>query len=239
MASLWTGWAFALLLGLRHASEPDHLAAVSTLLAERPGRSGSAWLGAIWGVGHSLALLLVGGCMLLLRLRMPERVSDVLELVVSAMLLLLGARSSRRAYRARGAHDSVTHTHTVALGDSHAVGALHVHAGISDHVHVGGWTFARRPLQIGLVHGMAGSGALTALALANMPSLGPGLIYMLLFGLGSVAGMALVTGVVGWPLRRVAQDGRAQLALNALAGAVSLSLGLLWGWPLVWRLAQG
>jgi hypothetical protein len=86
---------------------------------------------------------------------------------------------------------------------------------------------------------MAGSGALTALALANMPSLGPGLIYMLLFGLGSVAGMALVTGVVGWPLRRVAQDGRAQLALNALAGAVSLSLGLLWGWPLVWRLAQG
>lgn len=215
---LWTGWAFALVLGVRHASEPDHLVAVSTLIAARPSRAGSAWLGALWGVGHSLALLIVGGLLLALRMRLTETLADLLELGVSAMLLVLGGRALRRAYRATQRH-------------SHA-GDPHVHS-----TQLGAWHSARRPLLVGLVHGMAGSGALTALALAAMPSFASALVYLLAFGLGSVGGMSLVAGTAGWPLRRLAQGGSGQVALNALAGTMSLVLGVLWGWPLVCRLA--
>jgi hypothetical protein len=161
--------------------------------------------------------LAVGGLLLALRLRMPGRLADLFELGVAAMLLVLGVRSLARASR-HGPYQ-------------------HAHSGPSDHVHVGPWSLARRPLMVGLVHGMAGSGALTALALANMPSLGSGLMYMLLFGIGSVIGMALVTGLAGWPLRRLAHAARVQAGLRAVAGAFSLALGVLWGWPLVWRLA--
>lgn len=234
MASVTMGWLLALLLGVRHASEPDHLAAVSTLLAEEPDTRRGMWLGAFWGMGHSLALLVVGGILLALHLRMPGRVADMFELIVAAMLLVLGVRSIRRALRAisgavrDGASGAVSvHTHH---------GIVHTHAGPADHLHMGQLSVARRPLMIGLVHGLAGSGALTALALASMPSLGSGLVYMLLFGLGSIAGMALLTGLAGWPMRRFAHGLRAQAALSAIAGIVSLVLGVLWGWPLLFRL---
>ncbi len=229
MTSVLTGWLLALLLGVRHASEPDHLAAVSTLLAEHshahPRKS--AWLGAFWGVGHSLALLAVGGVLLLMHLRMPGPMADLFELAVAAMLLVLGARSLRRAVRAGRSGQRSLHVHH---------GAPHVHAGPADHLHVGRWTMAKRPLLIGLVHGLAGSGALTALALASMPSLGSGLVYMLLFGAGSIVGMALLTGLAGWPLRQLAQRTHVQAALSGLAGVISLVLGVLWGWPLLLRL---
>jgi high-affinity nickel permease len=229
MTSVLTGWLLALLLGMRHASEPDHLAAVSTLLAEHPHAHPhrSAWLGAFWGLGHSLALLGVGGVLLLLHLRMPGQVADLFELGVAAMLLVVGARSLRRAVQTGRSGRSALHTHH---------GTAHVHEGPADHLHVGRWTMARRPLMIGLVHGMAGSGALTALALASMPSLGSGLVYMLLFGAGSSLGMALLTGLAGWPLRQLAQRAHVQIALSGLAGVISLVLGVLWGWPLLLRL---
>jgi hypothetical protein len=236
MTSVLTGWLLALLLGVRHASEPDHLAAVSTLLAEhaQPHSQAhsqarrSAWLGAFWGVGHSLALLAVGGVLLLMHLRMPGRVADLFELGVAAMLLVLGARSLRRALRLGRSGQHSLHTHH---------GEPHVHAGPAEHLHLGSWTMAKRPLMIGLVHGLAGSGALTALALASMPSLGSGLVYMLLFGAGSIVGMALLTGLAGWPLRQLAQRNYAQAALSGFAGVVSLVLGVLWGWPLIVRLS--
>lgn len=228
MTPVLTGWLLALLLGVRHASEPDHLVAVSTLLAEHSASRRSALLGAFWGVGHTFSLLVVGGMLLVLRLRMPGRLADLFELVVALMLLALGARSIRRALLAGSF--GTTHVH------SHA-GHSHLHRGPAQHLHVGGWTMARRPLLIGLVHGMAGSGALTALTLASMPSLGSGFVYMLLFGSGSVFGMALLTGLAGWPLRRIAERSRVQAALCGVAGVTSLVLGVLWGWPLLVRLA--
>jgi sulfite exporter TauE/SafE len=223
MTSLWLGWLFAALLGARHASEPDHLAAVSTLLTD-PRASGSprrgALLGAVWGMGHSVALLAVGGVLLCLRLQMPGRIADVCELLVAAMLLVLGVRSLRRAYRC--AHE-----------EKH----LHV-AHIEPHIHVGMWTLARRPFGVGLVHGLAGSGALTALALASMPSVLTGIVYMLVFGLGSVFGMALLAGVGGMPLRRLQNAPTMRAALGALAGLMSVVLGVMWGWPLITRLSS-
>jgi ABC-type nickel/cobalt efflux system permease component RcnA len=234
MAQLWTGWAFALVLGVRHASEPDHLVAVSTLLAARADRRGNAWLGALWGVGHSLAILVVGGLLLVLRTRMTETVADLLELGVSGMLLVLGSLALRRAYRAFGARAQTPDAATPQQPHTHHRGADQAdrYSGPTGHRHN-----ARRPLLVGLVHGMAGSGALTALALASMPSVTSALIYLLAFGLGSVAGMSLLAGTASWPLRRFAQRGPAQVALNALAGTMSLVLGALWGWPLLCRLA--
>ena len=224
----WTAWMLALLLGLRHASEPDHVIAVSTLLAEQPRARRGYVLGALWGVGHSLALLIVGGLLLALHRVMSVRMADVFELFVAMMLLLLGARSIVRAVR--GFNEGATRRHRHEAME-------HEHAGAPDHIHLGGWTLAVRPLLVGLVHGTAGSGALTAVALAAMPSLATGLIYMLIFGLGSIAGMALLTGVAGWPMRRLAERRGIRSALGAAAGIGSMSLGVFWGWPLVVQFA--
>src|SRR6266545_5059997 len=154
-----SGWVIGLALGMRHALEPDHLAAVSTMVASRPRAGAAAWVGACWGFGHSLALLVVGGGLLLLRAELPSWLADLFELGVAFMLIGLGARGVARALRAgrQGAAARAPHSHG---------GLRHVHAGPAQHLHVGGWTLARGPLVIGLVHGLAGSGALTALVVS-------------------------------------------------------------------------
>jgi ABC-type nickel/cobalt efflux system permease component RcnA len=224
MASLFTSWLLALVLGARHATEPDHVVAVSTLIADQPNARRATLLGAVWGIGHSISLLAVGGVLLLLRLEMPERIEVMFELAVAMMLVLLGTLSILRALRLgrQGKHHVHAHRHV-----------QHVHAGPTDHVHVGAWSLAKRPLVIGLVHGLAGSGALVALAMANMPSLSSGLIYMLFFGVGSVVGMALLTGLAGLPLRQVSRNHRYQVALGVLAGTLSISAALVFAWPLL------
>lgn len=234
MLTLLTGWALGVLLGMRHALEPDHLAAVSTLVADRRSPRAAAFLGACWGLGHTLALLGVGCVLLCLRVEMPARLADSFELGVALMLLVLGGRALVRARMAASDGPRHLHEHGV-LRHVH-----HVHRGAAPHVHLGRLTLARRPLAVGLVHGLAGSGALTALVLANMPTLSSALVYMALFGVGSLAGMALLTGLagglVGLSLRRTTSTERVQTWLVAAAGAVSVALGLGWGYPLVVRL---
>src|SRR5262249_56190029 len=91
----------------------------------------------------------------------------------------------------------------------HPLGHLvHTHAGATPHVHVGRWTLARRPLLVGAVHGLAGSGALTALVLATLSSTTARITYMALFGLGSTLGMAALSGLLGWPLARLGANQR-------------------------------
>jgi ABC-type nickel/cobalt efflux system permease component RcnA len=268
MASVFTGWLLAFVLGARHASEPDHLVAVSTLIAEQRGALRAMLLGAVWGVGHSISLFAVGLILLFFHLELSEHMADLFELGVVIMLLGLGTRSIMRAFRsgrqaqaayAVAAHADHTHhahheyahhayvqhdhvhrdhahhdhgRHDHARHERHG----HEHTHTIDHLHVGRWTVARQPLMIGLVHGLAGSGALTALVLATMPSFSSGLIYMASFGAGSVLGMALLTGLVGLPLRRLTQRHGAQAALSACAGLLSFSLAIYWGWPVVLRL---
>jgi len=228
MASLVTGWLLAMLLGVRHASEPDHLVAVTTLLAGSRDARRAAWLGAIWGVGHSLALLLVGVALMFLHRAMPERVAALFELAVAAMLLVLGTLSILRA-RALGSA-GVVHVHRHGS-------ATHRHRGAPEHVHVSSLTLARRPLIVGLVHGLAGSGALSALALANMPSFASAVMYIACFGAGSIVGMAALSGLVGLPMSALGQRTRVQAWLFVGAGISSLVLGVLWGWPLLHHLA--
>ena len=225
-----TGSALGSLLGMRHALEPDHLTAVSTLMATPTGERSSlraAMLGASWGVGHTLSLVVVGAVLVVLRAEMPPRVADVFELFVAIMLVGLGARAI--AVAVRQGPIGPTHTH-------HHGHVVHSHAGARPHVHVGRWTLARRPLLVGAVHGLAGSGALTALVLATLTSAAARITYMTLFGFGSTLGMALLSGLLGWPLAKVGANQTMTRALSIAVGCVSIGLGIFWGYPLTSRL---
>jgi hypothetical protein len=136
-----------------------------------------------------------------------------------------------RAFRAGGQGTAARAPH------AHTFIRPHEHAGPADHLHLGRWTLARGPLVIGLVHGLAGSGALTALVVSTIPGRGEGLLYMLLFGLGSVVGMALVTSLSSLPMRRVAGDQVIMARVAGGAGLLSLVVGVLWAAPLCARFA--
>jgi hypothetical protein len=190
-------------LGMRHALEPDHLAAVSTLVAEERSARAGARLGAWWGLGHTAALLAVGLTLALLRAEMPARRAEGFECGVASLLFGLGVRAIDRAVRQ------------------------------ASHVHFLRGTPAKRPLLVGVVHGLAGSGALTALALAQLPTASLRLVTIALFGCGSVLGMAVLSGLAGWPLARIGALPRAQRALSLATGSLSAGLGLFWGYPFV------
>ncbi len=106
---------------------------------------------------------------------------------------------------------------------------------MATHIHIGTWTLARRPLFVGAIHGLAGSGALTALVVTTLPSTPARLIYMALFGLGSTIGMAALSGVLGWPLARVGNHRAVARGISFAVGCVSTVLGVAWGYPLVAR----
>ena len=215
MIGLFSSCALGAAVGAQHALEPDHLAAVSTIVADHPRRA--AWMGAIWGLGHAAALLVVGCALIMARAELPEAGVAALELGVAVMLIALGARNLWRARLRSG--PVRLHSHG---GHSHA------HAAGAHHIHVVGRAFAIRPLVIGLIHGLAGSGGLAALAAARMPSTATALAYIVLFGAGSVVGMALVSGAFGATLGRLLR-GRARL-LVAATGAVSVACGIAWAW---------
>ncbi len=212
---------------MRHALEPDHLAAVSTLVARERGSARAAFLGACWGLGHTAALLAVGLVLVVLRAELPAGVADLFEFFVAVMLVALGVRALVLAWRQ--GHSGPPHAH-------HHGHVAHTHAGVPAHVHIGHWTLARRPLLVGMVHGLAGSGALTALVLTTMPSTMARITYMALFGLGSTAGMAALSGVLGWPIARLGAHQAVARGISALVGCGSIALGLAWGYPFLARL---
>lgn len=232
-----TGGLLALSLGMGHAVEPDHLAAVSTLVADlrggalrrRVGRA--ALLGVSWGAGHTLAILVVGLAIGALRATVPGRLDDLFELVVAATLLVLGGRSIARAVRAGRSGPARPHAHRAGAHHVH-----HTHEGPSDHVHLGRVTLARQPLVVGLLHGLAGSGALAASAFAAMPSHAASIAFLVLFGVGATIGMAGAAALGGLVSARLAAGRRASVALVATAGVLSLALGAVKGWPLALRL---
>jgi hypothetical protein len=210
LLTTWLGLLWGLGQGVRHAVEPDHLAAVSTLVAERRSARSAASYAVVWGAGHALVLLAVGGALLLLRMRMPERAAAVFELVVAVMLVVLGIRALRRA-----------------LVAGRRAPAPHAHDGAE---HIMGFAVARQPLVVGCIHGLAGSGALAALVVAQIRSPVAGLVYMVLYGGGAALGMAMLAGLVGVPLARLVHTKRGVPVLLATTGTLSLVLGVAWGW---------
>ena len=194
------GWLLGVLNGMRHALEPDHVAAISTLVAEQRSAARAARFAILWGLGHAAVLLVVGGGLVVARRGMPAHVEQVFELGVAAMLVLLGGRAIKKA---------------IALARDGAV---------SDHVHTA------RPMLIGVVHGLAGSGAITALVLAKLPDPIVGLVFIALYGLGATLGMAMLAAFAGLPLASLARrSARAMPVLLGATGVASLALGIGWG----------
>jgi hypothetical protein len=210
---------YGLVRGASHAFEPDHLAAVSTLLATEPRRRRVMALGLVWGIGHALAIVSLSIVLLAMRAQLPVWASRSLEVLVAIVLLYLGGMAIARAFQ-RGPLGAV-HRHRHG-------GVEHEHAGSDDHLHLGKWTLARRSLIVGLMHGLAGSGALTALALSKTSSFGAGILYTGLFGIGSVLGMGAVVALMASALRRIITSPRAERVLLASAGSLSVLTGLYW-----------
>lgn len=222
-AGPWAGFAasagLGTLLGMRHALEPDHLAALSVLLTGERSIRKAAWLGVYWGIGHTLTLLAAGTLLVVLRAEMPARTSDVLACAVALMLIGFGFRAIYMSASPVSPGPTHSHGHGAASGSA-----------------TGPWTLARRPLLVGAVHGLAGSGALTALVMATIPSTGARLAYLALFGVGSTLGMAVLSGVLGWPIARVGTHGAVARSVSLAVGSISIMLGLFWGYPLIGRL---
>ncbi len=218
------------LVGMRHALEPDHLAAVSTLVSYERSSARAAWLGFCWGLGHTLALVVAGAALLLLRTEMPPSMMVAFELMVAAMLIGLGVRAIAQALRTGPDGPVQVHRHGRLV---------HRHAAAPAHLHIGDWTLARRPLIIGALHGFAGSGTLTALVLTTLPTNSARLSYVLLFGLGSTLGMAALSGLLGWPLARVTSNRAVARAVSLTVGAASAAVGLAWGRVAILNLVIG
>ncbi len=217
--AFFLGLPLGLAIGARHALEPDHLAAVSTLVAERPGWRRGALLGAAWGLGHATALALVGTALAIADAAMPAAVARALELGVALMLIGLGVRALVQAARAGSTGAIVRHRH--GRGE-------HVHPASAAHVHVGRAALAWRPLLIGVVHGLAGSGALAAAAIAELSGGAARFGFIATFAIGSIAGMAGLSAVAGAGLRSFADRRGAMRLLFAVSGAASATIGVWW-----------
>lgn len=231
--SLASTGAFAVLglglvFGLKHATEVDHVVAVTTIVSEQRSVWRAAAVGGLWGAGHTASLVVVGLFVLTLRVAVPEGVAGWLEFGVALMIIALGVNAVARALRGRAdahvhrhRHDGVEHAHIhFHEADSHHAepSARHTHA----VTRVG-----LKPVLVGAMHGLAGSAALTLLVLAQIESVALGLLYLAVFGLGSILGMMLMSGLVGLPFalgtRRV---GGLSYGLQVAVGALSIAFGV-------------
>jgi ABC-type nickel/cobalt efflux system permease component RcnA len=217
-----------LVFGLKHATEADHVVAVSTIVSEHRTLPRAALVGGLWGAGHTAALMAVGAVVLALRVAVPRRTAAWLEFCVALMIIALGVNALWRAVRGRArvhlhrhSHDGAPHTHVhfheAGSGrEGHA--AQHTHA-----VSRVGW----KPLLVGAMHGLAGSAALTLLVLTQIESFALGLLYLAVFGLGSVGGMLLMSCLIGLPFALSARRfSRFNYGLQTLAAALSIAFGL-------------
>lgn len=213
-------------LGLRHALDADHIAAVSTIVSESRSVWRSSLVGTSWGVGHTTALLAAGTAVTGLNLTIHPGLAHSIETSVAIMLILLGARAVHTAlrewkiHRHPHSHDDRTHIH------------FHVHVSGSDnapqHRHV--LAFAARPFLVGMVHGFAGSAGLMILVLSTITSVLAGFAYIVVFGLGSTAGMLLMSSVISVPFVWTARRFRSWVqVLQLMVGMGSILFGCLYG----------
>jgi len=214
------------LLGMRHALDADHVAAVASLATRSASGRETVRLGVAWGIGHTLTLFAVSLAVLLLGASFSGPVATVAEFAVGIMLVVLGADVVWRAVRER-IH---VHPHTHPDGRVH----LHAHSHASEqkphrhsrhgHAHKSG--MPARALAVGLMHGLAGSAALLLLTVATVERPALGILYVALFGLGSILGMAALSLVVSLPLRALARYATPLLGgLHILVGSSTMILG--------------
>lgn len=217
------GLGFA--LGMRHAMDPDHVVAVSTIVSKSKSVLRSSVTGAFWGLGHTASLFICGMAVLALRLSIPESFVATAEGAVAVMLVGLGIGALWRVIKSVRLHFHV-HAHG---GKRHI--HFHVHkaeeAAVHDHRHVFKTGF--RSFLIGMVHGLAGTGGLMILVIAAAPSFVAGSLYILIFGFGSIGGMVLLSGLISIPFVLSARFSQAfNHGLQFVTALLSVALGLFW-----------
>lgn len=255
MPTLLSSILLGFLLGMRHATDADHVIAVATIVGREKRIRSAALIGALWGLGHTVTVAIVGGAMILTGVVIPDRIAQAMEFGVGIMLVVLGANvllgmrrsGSVRYVQAASTHPHVRpasigrpHAHTHAHGD-YAHTHRHGHAG-EDHGHPESATPAAwldrhlgrlgvyqsiRPIVIGVVHGLAGSAAVALLVLGAIRDPWWGLAYLFVFGLGTIAGMMLTTALIAVPFSlSSARLPRINHGLRAASGVLSLGFGL-------------
>jgi sulfite exporter TauE/SafE len=226
MFAISSGWILGLgfLLGLKHATDADHLAAVSTIVSERKGLFSSAIIGGLWGLGHTISLVIAGILVLALDFTINQRTESALEFGVGVMLVFLGLNVVRKILQGgelhfhKHSHDTHTHVHP----------HIHEYAEKDPKPTHHGFSFSPRAIVVGMIHGLAGSAALMLLVLQTIESKTVGFFYILVFGIGSIGGMMLMSFLVGLPFQLTAlRFNRFNVLLQSVAGLFSVGLGLL------------
>jgi ABC-type nickel/cobalt efflux system permease component RcnA len=231
-------------LGMRHATDPDHVIAVATIVSRQRSIRSAALIGVAWGIGHSVTILVVGGGIILFSVTIPPRVGLTMELIVGVMLVLLGVVNLSGVLQwvrdVVGPADAPVHSHAHAHGD-YAHSHVHGHGSL-DHGHgeeetpqawldrrLGrlGLYQALRPLVVGVVHGLAGSAAVALLVLTTIRDPAWATAYLILFAVGTVSGMMLITAAIAAPFAyTAARLGRFNRHLRIATGFLSVAFGL-------------
>ncbi|HEY6348311.1 MAG TPA: high-affinity nickel-transport family protein [Candidatus Angelobacter sp.] len=247
MISLLSILALGFFLGMRHATDPDHVIAVTTIVSRQHNIKKSALIGVFWGVGHTLTILLVGAAIILFGLVIPPRLGLSMELSVGLMLILLGAMNVAGFVRSMPAgpvhsreSSKLIHSHYHSHGDyvhNHPHGhepEQHLHSIEKTPVAWLDRTLGRtglyqplRPLIIGIVHGLAGSAAVALLVLATIRNSYWAVGYLLVFGVGTIVGMMLITLSIASTFQLAGRSRRFSRYLGMTSGLVSLVFGLV------------
>ena len=216
--------ALGFFLGLKHATEADHLAAVSTIVSERKSLWSSAIVGGLWGLGHTISLVVAGIAVILLEIPISEKTERILEFGVGIMLTLLGLNVLRKLLKGGKLH---FHTHEHGKRE-HVHPHIHEKAAEDEKNSHHGFRFSPRAILIGMVHGLAGSAALMLLVVPTIHSSALALLYIVIFGVGSIGGMMLMSFLVGLPFHlTAARFNRFNHILQSVAGIVSIAIGLM------------
>lgn len=219
-------------LGLQHATDPDHVVAVATIVTRERHFLAGARVGLLWGVGHTLSLAVAGTLVVVLNHSVPVRLTAGLEFLVAAMLVTLGVMRLREAARGilavapdrrvadhrHGGEGELIHAHH---GDAHVHPSAALLAAWRDEAR----RIGARALLVGAVHGMAGTAAVALLVLATLPTSAAAAVYLVVFGLGTIAGMTALTGAMAYPLARLAHVRWMRDAMAVASGVAAIAFG--------------
>jgi high-affinity nickel-transport protein len=214
MITLFSILLLGFFLGMRHATDADHVVAVTNIVSQQRSIRSAAWTGVFWGIGHSITLLVVGGAIIVFGLVVSERLGLGLELSVAAMLIVLGLMNLNAAFG--------------WFGDAREAERRHAEEGAryDRWLRSLGAGRALRPLLIGVVHGLAGSAAVALRVLPLIRNTAGAIAYLLVFGGGTIAGMMLITATIALPVRyAAARSAVLSRLVGGLAGALSFCFG--------------